>query len=804
MKVLYKKLKIELKSGLCAASGFSYAGVIDSDISYNKNGIPYISGRRLKGCMKEAAEMLGIDNDILEKIFGKNGNNDISGITIGDAYPCGWLEINKSIDKLNEDNIISGGYINQQSILELFTTIKAQTEIEKEIGVAKENSLRFTRIVEKNNPIDGKNMVFEADISLSTEEKETGNIKIENIEKELEKIIKATRHIGYMRNRGMGNVKIELENNNDKPETGIEDDNSNTPENKKYIDKSSKGEGKVKITYRIRNNNPLMLSGSSDSCSESYINGTSVMGVFAKEYLKDGTPNDKEFLDLFLNGTTIYSNLTLTKKWDDKYWVDYYPVPLYINELKKTKKLVNIAVPRQENTEEDMEYSTQNGNQQRKLKGKMLGEYKNETEDKPKSIFDVCEPQKEIIYHYSKEKKKNTDDGTLYYLEVLEAGQCFSGSIITDKKYKEIILTILNKGVFFFGKSKSAQYGLCQIEQDSIIIEDYKYVSQINANAEETIIVTLLSDGIFIDEDGIYTVNSNEIRKYIGKSIGLEEENINTDSQYAYLQTKEITGYNTVWNLKKQAVPAVKAGSAVLFKIKKGADIKYTEYIGEKNGEGFGQCKITRLSDCNYKMRNKKDEEEEQEINNKPEIPECLKPVIEKILINRLSQQLGNKASDDGNLIKITSSALGRMQLMLAEAENDKRVNSGLNNSGNALYYADVLEDFLKRVNSIKSNETREEAEDFLLKVIGCKYDKDKGLLQDSNKKIDKKNLYKTVTGKIILKRDGEDKTANMDEYQYLEKIFGKDNAEKLAFSLWAGYLHNILVYQQYWKKEEV
>ena len=33
-------LRITLRSDLCVGSGYSYAGIIDSDICYNENGIP--------------------------------------------------------------------------------------------------------------------------------------------------------------------------------------------------------------------------------------------------------------------------------------------------------------------------------------------------------------------------------------------------------------------------------------------------------------------------------------------------------------------------------------------------------------------------------------------------------------------------------------------------------------------------------------------------------------------------------------------------------------------------------------------
>ena len=71
MVTIQNSLKITLKSDLCAGSGFSYAGLIDSDISYDKYGVPFISGRRLKGCMKESAYMIKTDQAQIKRILDR-------------------------------------------------------------------------------------------------------------------------------------------------------------------------------------------------------------------------------------------------------------------------------------------------------------------------------------------------------------------------------------------------------------------------------------------------------------------------------------------------------------------------------------------------------------------------------------------------------------------------------------------------------------------------------------------------------------------------------------------------------------
>ena len=42
MERLRRNLKIQLMSDMCAGSGYSYGGVIDSDIAYDEYGLPQI------------------------------------------------------------------------------------------------------------------------------------------------------------------------------------------------------------------------------------------------------------------------------------------------------------------------------------------------------------------------------------------------------------------------------------------------------------------------------------------------------------------------------------------------------------------------------------------------------------------------------------------------------------------------------------------------------------------------------------------------------------------------------------------
>ena len=143
------ELVITLKSELCLGSGYSYAGIIDSDICYDAYGIPYIAAKRIKGCLREAAEMIGFSKKERDQIFGRRGEDGGNSIYIENGYIEDYAHILSDCQTLEGDQ---RQYITTQGILAQFTTVKAQTKI-NDYGAAEDNSLRFTRIVNHYSPL---------------------------------------------------------------------------------------------------------------------------------------------------------------------------------------------------------------------------------------------------------------------------------------------------------------------------------------------------------------------------------------------------------------------------------------------------------------------------------------------------------------------------------------------------------------------------------------------------------------------------------------------------------------------------
>ncbi|MGN1126765.1 MAG: RAMP superfamily CRISPR-associated protein, partial [Ruminococcus sp.] len=136
-------LKITLKSDLCVAVGKHFAAVIDLDTALDEYGLPYIPSRRLKGCMREVADVILKTEDI-DSIFGIAGN-DISGtLTITDAK---IKDYNQIVEVVKSNDLIKAN-----EVTDLFCSVRSETAIEND--TVKDKSLRFTRVVNQYSPLE--------------------------------------------------------------------------------------------------------------------------------------------------------------------------------------------------------------------------------------------------------------------------------------------------------------------------------------------------------------------------------------------------------------------------------------------------------------------------------------------------------------------------------------------------------------------------------------------------------------------------------------------------------------------------
>ncbi len=680
------KLEISLKSDLCVHSGYSYSGIIDSDCCYDECGIPYIPARRLRGCIRESLESLLLsvfNSGEIDNCFGRRGQEYGSDLVIGNAYILGY-------DRIKED-ILShkavGEEYSTQEILSRFTHVISQTAMDN--GVTDNSTLRFTRVVNRKSPITKTDMVFEAELSCS-------DAYIDMIEKGA----KATRHIGLKRNRGFGNVLMsakfdEKQEENQKQEEDL------------FITKTDAKSGHVQLFFAVKNVQPLMLSGTEEDSTRNYIPGQQVLGLLAGRYLKGQEADTEEFRNLFLNGKTVYSNLY---PYDGD--LRYHPAPDYLNQLKKSKKLVyTLGAKLPENDILDDDYKYNDGNQPKKLKGKFIAQ----GEDGKIRIKEV---KKGIVYHHSHRNTHKTsndkEEGILYPLEVVREGQMFAGCITGTEDAINIIKNLLLENDLYFGKSKSAQYGRCRLVKYQ---ENIKQDNVEEDQAGKVAVITFESDTVFLNECGIPTVFYEEVRRCVSKKLGLEY--VETEDFLSSIQTTLATGYISKWNLRKPAVPAIKAGSFLTFNCS-GA-LPSVGMIGERNLEGYGEVSIKWADDLKYDSPVKCEIDNAEKEKN-VELSEETKTLILPIIIDKWLERKINEAISNGDKkIKVSDTAAGRMTLMLkesvAEADNP----------------SDAFKEFAERINSFKTEETKAEGR----KLLASMGNPDDGILSEKFLKAD-------------------------------------------------------------------
>jgi len=644
-------IKIELRSDLCPGSGYGYAGIIDSDISYDEVGLPYIPARRLKGCLLEAGRDIYLKEDVLNKIFGISGSDRSGSLRIDNARIENYQQIKKECQE-----IINRSDINSNEILNIFTSTRAQTRVED--GVAKENSLRFSRVINKYSPLKEKDnipLIFEAKISLNDDE----------LYESFEECVLALRNMGMKRSRGLGSVSCKLIEDNNKEE------NDDYPKFKDNV-----------LAFELVNEDALVLSSISNNDSERYINASSIIGALANTYLQENEA-DELFYKLFLSGEVQFKNAYLSKNGKR-----YIPAPIYINKLKKSGKKVNVLkYDKENNYDKDYKWS---GNPPKLIKDKFVSYENNQLEE--------GEVEVDINYHHA--NSKNKKDKVFYNNEVIRSNQSFAAYVVSDK-YHDEIEKLFRKTNFRFGRSKSAQYGSCTVKDTSIKTRE-------NNKYQGKVVVTLLSDAIFTNDKGIYTTNYQEVRNEISKKLFAGK--VDTNNELDKASTKEIVGYYGKWNLRKQAIPGIAAGSAFVFDLKEEVEIDSFACVGHKNNEGFGEIRIDKFDDMSYVI----EEKENKDKNNKNnieiiEFKTALKRIYSQKLLDELICNYIEKHKKE-----LSNPAVSKLSLIVAESINSiKDENPKLLINSKDFYNA-----FYKKakdtIDNIKSKSTRDECSRFL------------------------------------------------------------------------------------------
>lgn len=186
------QMKITLLSDTLIGNAEGFGAIIDKDSVFDEAGLPFIPGKRIKGILREQAELyekFGPNKSFQTvQLFGKSGMTDKEQdyLTVPTFFLPEYQKNRKSLLEL-----INKEKITRSEVMEHFSALRMMTRIDQD-GIAADTSLRTYRILKKG-------------ISFS------GVITLDSTwEYDIQQIVAMTRRIGSSRNRGMGHIQCEL------------------------------------------------------------------------------------------------------------------------------------------------------------------------------------------------------------------------------------------------------------------------------------------------------------------------------------------------------------------------------------------------------------------------------------------------------------------------------------------------------------------------------------------------------------------------------------------------------------------
>ncbi len=556
-------MKIELLSDMCTSDGGVYNSSIDVDVCYDTFGFPYIPAKRLKGCLRECALELsdwGVDININDMFGEKTTLNKNGNVIIRDAY---IQDRQKYIDEIEKYKNTAPVLCHPQNILNTFTSIRTQTSIDYNTGVAKDQSLRTIRVVNKG-------CIFEANVSMN-----------EKYKANFEKCVNILKHIGLTRTRGMGEIKVTLEKITNSDISTINNMNNN-------LVCAKYNNGANYLEYAINLNSPVIcksINGQEEN-SLDYIEGAKVIG-YISQYMKDTEMWDN-MLQALSENKIIFSNAYICK---DNERLTEVPASFYEIKNDKVNYRNKIYEPDKSKTEQQ---SNEQLNSMKHCYVKLL-------KDGQIKKIDV---EMEERYHHSRPEDKavgravGDDNSKFYQISSIRAGQTFKGFITGDENLIKNIYEIIKDNTFAsIGYSKNGEYGDCTIN-----VTNTNKVKSKNVRKMKKFYIKLNSPTIIYSDKATYTTSATELVKELSFALNIDEAILLKKTVKKYIKTTYMGGFNVTWGHRKPTIAAFDKGTVIVFELDIDIEIpKDTIWLGERNMEGYGECIIRECKKGSYK-----------------------------------------------------------------------------------------------------------------------------------------------------------------------------------------------------------
>lgn len=556
------KITIELLSDLCAYSGETYNSTVDADVLHDVNGIPYISAKRLKGCIREAALELCdfniISNSEFDEIFGREGDLN-SAFSISNAYIENY---EKEVACLQTKEIKR--IATTENVLEQYSYTRTQTAVDLKTGVAEENSLRTTRVIKKG-------LTFEAECNWNRKVTNTAALK---------EAISLVKHIGMSRTRGLGLVNMRLDENYSKESKHL------------LVDKNSYDFNKIRYTITLKSPMICKSAQGNQAVTEDFIAASKILGLIAAKMSKDDYQNltKSEFAIsnayIMHNNNRCYPASISLQKEKDKSFLD--------NKMTVYNMIVddgNVVSGRQM-TSANISY----------------------IDIQDMTAMDVLT---EISYHHQRPEDKSIgkatgkDGSSFYQLGSISSGQKFAGYIYATKEQTEKILSVIDQmGEVRMGYGKNSEFGAVEFQIDQI--SEYVNPKKITKD----VMLVLASDLLIYNDKAMLTTDINDLKEVLANELNMNAADFTIENPF--LNYVVVGGYNVSWGCRKPISYAFGKGSSFRLKSNYEFDLSVLndKFIGERVTEGFGELRVVETDLQSQKivtLRKNSDQNEKQQ-----------------------------------------------------------------------------------------------------------------------------------------------------------------------------------------------
>lgn len=463
-------LRITLLSPLTSSAGGDWANHVDTEIARDELGLPCLPGRRIKGLLRDglrdladALHLCGLPcqwdgRRVDEALCGQPGAGPGQGslLTVSTAVPTGFAPESPSRALLA--NLVRERVLTPLEVTGACTSIRAQTAIDPRTGSARENTLRFHRVLDSGQS-------FSARIHL----REPALAPL------LALAAGTVRGMGLSRTRGYGAVRLELLDDQGRnlteaarsqaAEQGLDSlcpnhaqaGTSPVPRQQgKTAPTPETPPGEHLLRYRLTLLQDALLpqadTDPNSMASLSFLPGATLQGAFAARFpgIQAGQAAilaNREFRSVFLAGQARFLNAYPEAR--DEPGMRLIPTPHSLRRKKAAPGQILDLADRMD---------------QREPGHRMAGGFLKTGHAPGEQMVETS-----LQYHHARAGDRRfgralgaevTDGGALFTYEGLTAGQSFIAAVQGECAVLDHIRNVLPDGTtLLIGRSRTAQYG---------------------------------------------------------------------------------------------------------------------------------------------------------------------------------------------------------------------------------------------------------------------------------------------------------------------------------------------------------